>query len=309
MERRRVETTAAAAATTGTAGRAAAAGRATTAGNAAAAATAGMAAVALLLAAPAPAQEAADAPRTFRYSMEVTAPQASAPATWHAFQGPEGAALVPPNRRAEPGEAWAIFHEARTGGRPYQVRREDRRLIPVWHPDEEYRPGVEVESGQAILSLRELEWELIRGSSDRRIAGRPTEHHVFTASVMVELRPGPGLGGLGTDSARVVTRTDLWIDPSLPFSWAPFATWGSRALSLGQPVADDHLRREVGPRLREMGLPLRMETRLTYRPFGDPDFAFGQNARTRVRVTEVQPVEPPAVPPRFLRYERMNESQ
>lgn len=285
------------------------AGRWASSGMVRAAATAATAAMALLLASPAAAQEAAPAPETFRYSMEVSTPGASAPTVWHVFQGPEGASLIPPSRRAEPGEAWAIVHRARTGGRPYQVRREDRRLIPVWNPEEEYRPGVEVGSGLAILTLRELKWELIRGSSDRRIAGRPTEHYVLTATLEVGLRPAPGLEGLGTDSARVVTRTDLWVDPSLPFSWAPFAAWGSRALSLGEPVADEHLRREAEPRLRELGLPLQMDTRLTHRSSGDLDFAFGQNTRTRVRVTELQPAGPPAVPPRFLRYERTNESQ
>lgn len=269
----------------------------------------GAAAAALLLASAA--RLPAQAPETFRYSLEVGPPGSGSRggATWHVFQGPEGAALVPSRRGASRDTAWAIAHDRVTGGLPYQIHHADGLLTPIWEPESAYRPNVEVSGGRTAMVLRPLTWDLIRGSSDRRVAGRSTEHHVVTASVVLVALPPPALEGLGTDSARVTTRTDLWIDRSLPFSWMPFAVWGNRALTLAQPVADAGLRGEVGPRLRELGLPLRMETRVTVEPYGDPDYAFSESSRSVHRVTDLQPVDPPAVPSRFLRYERRNPSQ
>lgn len=269
----------------------------------------GAAAAALLLASAA--RLPAQAPDTFRYSLEVGPPGSGSrgATTWHVFQGPEGAALVPSRRGPSRDTAWAVAHDGVTGGLPYQVHHAEGLLTPIWEPESAYRPNVEVQGGRSVMILRRLTWDLIRGSSDRRVAGRPTEHHVVTASMVLVALPPPGFEGLGADSARVTTRTDLWIDRSLPFSWMPFAVWGNRALTLTQPVADAGLRREVGPRLRELGLPLRMETRLTVDPYGDPDVAFAESARSVHRVTDLQPVDPPAVPSRLLRYERRNPSQ
>lgn len=266
-------------------------------------------AAALLLTSAARAQPTSGAPDTFRYRMEVSAPQASEPGVWHAFQGPEGASLVPRSRGTHPEAAFSIMHEEATGGLPFVVLHDQELLTPVWDPEKEYHDGVEVQARSADLVLRDLRWELIRGSSDRRVAGRATDHYVLTASVLMVARPSRGLERLGSDSVRVTSRTDLWIDPALPFSWAPIAVSGSRAVTLGHPVADGGLRTEVAGRLQELGLPLRTQTRITYRPYGDPDFAFGQNARSEVRVTELQPADPPAVPSRFLRYERTSSSQ
>lgn len=267
------------------------------------------AAAGLLLATAARAQSSSAAPETFRYRMEVTTPKASAPGVWHAFQGPEGASLVSPQRRADPESAFAILHEQVTGGLPYLVLRDQELLSPIWNPEKEYRPGVEVEASSADLVLKGLTWDLIRGSSDRRVAGRATDHYVLTASMTMVARPSRAFQGLGTDSVRVTSRTDLWVDPTLPFSWAPMAVSGSRAVTLGHPVASAGLRTQVASRLRELGLALRTQTRVTFDPYGDPDFAFGQNVRSEMRVTELQPAEPPAVPSRFLRYERTSAPQ
>lgn len=264
-------------------------------------------AAALALAAPAPGP-GQETPETFRYRMEVMAPGASEPAIWHVFQGPDGVSLVPPSQPPHPLNAWAIIRGEGEDG-PQIVRSEEERLLPVWEPEEEYRSGMTTDARDAIMELRDLTWEIIRGASDRRVAGRPTEHYVLTATMKVVAHPSEGLEGLGADSALVSARTDLWIDRGLRFSWAPFAAWGTRALSLGYSPADAHLRKEALPRLRELGLPLRIQTRLTHREYGDPDFSFGQDARTELVVTDLQPADPPAVASRFLEYARSSESQ
>lgn len=261
--------------------------------------------LALVLAAIGRAQQATE---TLRYRVEVTTPGASGPAVWHVYHGPEGAALVPPAQPPHPLNAWAIVENG-AGAEPLMVQADQEQLVPAWTAESEYSPGATVEGQSATLVLRDLNWEMIRGSSDRRVAGRPTRHYVVTASMKVLARPSRAFENLGPDSTLVTGRTDLWVDPSRPFSWAPFALWGSRALSLEQPVADAHLRRQLGPELAGLGFPLRMQVRLTYREYGDADFTFGNDARTQVVVTDLQPVESPAVPARFLRYTRTNASQ
>lgn len=262
-------------------------------------------ALALVLAAVGRAQQA---PETLRYRVEVTTPGSAGPAVWHVYHGPDGAALVPPAQPPHPLNAWAIVENG-ARARPLVVRAAREELVPAWSAESEYSPGVTVEGKSAALVLRDLNWDMIRGGSDRTVAGRPTRHYVVTATMKVLARPGPTFENLGQDSTLVTSRTDLWIDPSRPFSWAPIALWGSRALSLENPVADAHLRRQLGPELAGLGFPLRMQVRLTYREYGDADFTFGNDARTQVVVTDLQPAEPPAVPARFLQYSRTSVSQ
>lgn len=244
-----------------------------------------------------------------RYGVAIRPDSASREAVWRVVQGPDVASIFSPAGDARDLEsAWGVTGPA-VGGRPWLVKNDRKTLVPLWEDGPAYRPGVAASRGQSRVVLRGLDYRFRRGRSDREVEGRRAQHWVVEADVRVVFQPR-GLGrGLGSDSAEVRLRTDLWFLRDVPFSWAPLAPTGVTALSVGIGPLARTLRDDLEPHFRRLGLPVITETSQRWEPFGRPDVAMPSGGWGRSRVQGLEAAAPPAADPAVLEYGRVTAGE
>src|SRR5699024_9566985 len=87
---------------------------------------------------------------------------------------------------------------------------------------------------------------LRRGDDDRRIAGHPAEHYVFTAEYVSWAEGDPR-------KEHSDTTYDLWVLPDFPFSWA----------TLGAVRPDERVSAALMENLADRGLVARVDKKRT----------------------------------------------
>lgn len=215
----------------------------------------------------------------YAYTLNVVegpTPERADTSSWGVIQGPELALLTPPGRARVPENA-VLYVGPATGGVAARVDREGERFVPIWPPP---APGDPTDMDGISVRLH-------RRAPDRRIEGRTADHYTFQAVI----RNVPD----GTpERQRATVVVDLWVLPDLPFSWAPFAALGARAL----PAMDPRLHAALASHLPELGLPARMETSVLVEridPEGEQIVASMERGRV-VFLSDLRRSDPPPRP-------------
>ncbi len=253
----------------------------------------GLLAAAALTAIPAAAQEPVEPP--FSYVLEVQ--MGGEPGgEWAVTQGPElGVARWSGEEGA--GDVALVAGPAVGGGPAEPMRQMGGILAFLFDPARDFGPGYRKTStfGSGIAIVDSVALELERGTDDRRIEGRATEHHRLAARIHWRHRTGDGT------ETPVVDRgaADLWFAPDLPFSWLPLGVHPTRPgtvlpLSFWWPEAVDAALARHGGRLQELGLLVGARTRDETRPASDPEGEVqlvGVELESSLSVRDVRPID------------------
>lgn len=142
-------------------------------------------------------------------------------------------------------------------GVPMRIEDDWGILVPALStPLENLESGEFMHTDLGPTAYDSVRWKLDRGDGDRTIDGRMGEHWVMTVDSWSRQKSGETVIPMETTA-----RAELWFDPTLPFSLAPFAVARGSGFPLGvmDAAVSHHVLRESLPMLRERGLLLRAE--------------------------------------------------
>lgn len=230
-----------------------------------------------LVAAPAAAQSDA-----YRYAVSYV--QGGDTTAAEAVQGLEYTMLAAPGDGATPDNAWYYMGPALD----HQVREAEPDAVGLVHfpwPHTRSQSGDTLVTDQGdTLVYQRFDVRLEPGDEERPVAGRTARRYDLHASIVKTL-----VGASRTDSLSV--EGTYWVLEDVPFTWAPFAIYGTTAL----PAMDPRLRDVLREKLDGAGLPGRMKTRIVYevrRPSGPG----GSTQERETWIGELTPATPPPAP-------------
>lgn len=242
------------------------------------------------LAAPVHAQQDADA---YQYDIHYatspatgaggSAPEPEDARVRHALQGPEVTLLWAQGQEKTMENARFARHEEVMG-----------MLMPKWSLA---RSAAE-KTGWTALG-REIQYDTFdvdfrRGDDDRTIAGRPAKNYVFEAKLTKRV-------GTSARKQHLAVTANLWVLEDRPFSWAPFAVFGTTGVN-----ADPRLQAALAERLAERGTVGRAETNLSLEVLAEDDSVTGgSEQRFYVWIENLKSAEPPRVQKPMVSQETM----
>lgn len=190
----------------------------------------------------------------------------------HALQGPGMALLWNEEEKRTPENARLARHEEVLG-----------LFMPKWSIA---RSASEATGWTAVGRAIQYDRFLVdfrRGDDDRTVAGHPATHYVFEAHITRQVEGS-------ARKQRYATTTDVWVLEDRPFSWVPFAVFGTTGVN-----ADPRLQVALAERLAERGMVARAETRLSFEMLPEDGTANGAGSEQRflVWVEGVKPAAPP----------------